>query len=92
MNRPGILNFDAKAMSELKVVSKPQEVAAATPVLVGPVAQRVNTCGCFNKGRSVAAMAMMFPVPCVVLGGFHLPITPWYFSAEIVSGKMCVLR
>ncbi|CAN0492310.1 unnamed protein product, partial [Scytosiphon promiscuus] len=50
LHRPGILHFDAKAKLGLKVLSKPQELAATLPVLVGPDSQRVNRCCCFNKG------------------------------------------
>ena len=69
LHRPGILNFDATSKSELTVLSKPQEAAASMPVLVGPETQRVTRCCCFNKGRSVAAMMVMFPVVCAGSNG-----------------------
>ncbi|CAM9761348.1 unnamed protein product, partial [Laminaria digitata] len=50
LHRPGLLHTDAKAKSQLKVFSRPQETAAAMPVLVGPEAQTVKTCCCFKSG------------------------------------------
>ncbi|CAN0089818.1 unnamed protein product, partial [Laminaria digitata] len=50
LHRPGMLKFDATAKSELKILSKPEEAAAAIPVLVGPETQRVKGCCCFKKG------------------------------------------
>ena len=65
LHRPGILNFDATDKSELKILSKPEEIAATMPVLVGPETQRVKKCCCFSKGRSVTAMMLLFTVVCV---------------------------
>lgn len=56
LHRPGILHFDAKANSQLKVLSRPQETAAAMPVIVGPEAEIVKTCCCFKSGRFVGVM------------------------------------
>lgn len=60
LHRPGILNFDSKAKSELKVLSKPHKTATATPVVVGPESQTVKTCCLYNSGRSVAAPDIHF--------------------------------
>lgn len=62
LHRPGLLHSDTKAKSQLKVFSRPQETAAAMPVLVGPEAQTVKTCCCFKSGRSVAAMMAIYIV------------------------------
>ena len=59
LHRPEVLHFDARAKSQLKVLSRPQETAAVMPVLVGPEAQTVKTCCCFKRGRLVAAMRCM---------------------------------
>lgn len=65
LHRPGILHFDVKAKSEVKVLSKPQETAPAVPVLAGPETQSVRYWCCFNRGRSVAAM-VIFAVVCLL--------------------------
>ena len=60
LHRPGFLKSDSKATSGLKVLRRPQETAAPAPVLVGPENQTVRTCCCFDSGRSVAAMAIVY--------------------------------
>lgn len=63
LHRPRHLNFETMVKSKLKVLSKPQSIAATMPVLVGPETQRVKQCCCFNKGRSV--LATMVTVPTI---------------------------
>lgn len=53
LHRPGLLNFDVKDTSRLKVLGTPQQAGAALPVMAGPATQPVKFCCCFNRGRLV---------------------------------------
>lgn len=46
-----MLNFDAKAKAQLKVLSKPQETAVTLPVVVGPDTKVIKRCFCIKNGR-----------------------------------------
>lgn len=66
LHRPGNVYFDAKVTSEIKILSRPQETAAAVPVLAGPETQSLSYWCCFNRGRSVTAMAVFSVVYLVI--------------------------
>lgn len=54
LDRPGLLNSDAKESSLLTVLGAPQQAGAAVPVLVEPVTQPLTSCCFFNTGRSTS--------------------------------------
>ncbi|CAN0329985.1 unnamed protein product [Ectocarpus sp. 12 AP-2014] len=64
LHRPGLLNFDAKGKVQLKVLGKPQETSASSPVVAGPEVMAVKKCYCLQSG----SMSLGFQADRSVVG------------------------
>ncbi|CAM9692714.1 unnamed protein product [Scytosiphon promiscuus] len=50
LQRPGLLNFDAKDKAQLRVLGRPQEADVSPPVFIGPETRAVKRCFCLPSG------------------------------------------
>ncbi|CAB1111736.1 unnamed protein product [Ectocarpus sp. CCAP 1310/34] len=64
LHRPGLLNFDAKGKVQLKVLGKPEETSASSPVVAGPAVKAVKKCYCLQSG----SMSLGFQADRSVVG------------------------
>lgn len=50
LDRPGLLNRDAKAKASITVLPKPEDAREAVPLVVGPETQKVKKAFIFRSG------------------------------------------
>lgn len=69
LQRPGLLNFDAKGSSIVTVLGTPRSAGDAVPVTVEPSTHPVKYCCLFNRGRSAVKYLSRCCLFCVLAPG-----------------------